>query len=137
MHKAEICRWMVTVLLFCASGSQIHAAIACPVVLLDGTVDRDGVTFAFRNKGKLPLQQLSFDCLPGGAAPAHRSLCHVESGLFYPGTDYTVSFAYPHAKGWVLVSLSVARQSDGSLWMQRRDDLCHPLRVRPKRAGRK
>ena len=121
--------------LFCAPVARLHAAIACPVYLLDGKLDHDGVSFSFRNKGKLPLQQLSLYCQPAGAA--HRTLCHEESGIFYPGTDYTVSFAYPHRGSSVVLSLSAARLSDGSMWMLRRDDLCHPLRVPARHRGKR
>jgi hypothetical protein len=50
-------------------GAFVHqswAAIACPVTLVEGKADRDGVVLSFRNTGKLPIQELEFEVLwPG------------------------------------------------------------------------
>lgn len=115
------------------SVQQSWAAIACPVSLLEGEADQDGIVLSFRNKGKLPIQELEFDCTPTSSPKAHRLTCHAETGLFFPGTDYTSSFPYPKRAGSIQVSLRTARLSDGSSWMFNRDQRCHPLKIDRKR----
>ena len=44
--------------------------IACPVSLADGKADQDGIVLSFRNIGKLPIQELVFNCLPIGNGAA-------------------------------------------------------------------
>ena len=124
------------ILIACLAGAsfqQSWAATACPVSLVDGKADRDGIVLSLRNKGKLPIQQLEFNCTPATSPTAHRPTCHEETGLFFPGTEYTISFAYPNRAGSILVSLKAARLSDGSFWMFKRDQSCRPLRIARKR----
>jgi hypothetical protein len=115
--------------LFCASMQQSCAAIACPVSLFDGTVDQDGAGLSFRNVGKLPIQQLVFDCAVRKGSTVHRSTCHEETGLFFPGTDYTSSFAFPYRAGPIVVTLTEARLAGGLMWLSKRDQRCQPLRL--------
>jgi len=119
--------------LVCASMPQSWAAIACPVSLFDGKADQDGIVLSFRNKGKLPIQLLAFDCAPVRSTTVHRTTCHEETGLFFPGTDYTSSFAFAHHAGPIVVSLKEARLADGSMWLSKRDQSCRPLRVERKK----
>jgi hypothetical protein len=117
-------------------GAFVHqswAAIACPVTLVEGKADQDGVVLSFRNTGKLPIQELEFDCALTSGPTAHRLTCHRETGLFFPGTDYTSSFAYSSRAGSIQVSLKAARLSDGSTWIFNRDQRCRPLRIDRKR----
>jgi hypothetical protein len=121
-----------TILIACLTGVSVQpswAAIACPVSLADGKADRDGIVLSFRNIGKLPIQELEFNCLPIGNAAAHRLTCHTETGLFFPGTEYTSSFAYKNHAGSIQVSMEAARLSDGSAWLLNRDQRCRPLRI--------
>ncbi len=131
---ANCWRRILIVCLVCASFQHSWAVIACPVSLVDGKTDQEGIVLSFRNKGKLPIQQLEFDCTPTRSPTAHRPTCHEETGLFFPGTDYTISFAYPNRAGSILVSLKAARLSDGSIWIFKRDQSCRPLRVARKRS---
>ncbi len=103
--------------------------IACPVSLADGKADQDGIVLSFRNIGKLPIQELVFNCLPIGNGAAHRLTCHTETGLFFPGTEYTSSFAYKNHTGSIQVAMEAARLSDGSSWLLNRDQKCRPLRI--------
>ena len=124
------------ILIACLVGASVHqsrAAIECPVSLVEGKADQDGIVLSFRNKGKLPIQELEFDCTPASSPTAHRPNCHVETGLFFPGTDYTSSFAYRNRAGSIQVSLKAARLSDGSTWIFNRDQRCRPLRIDRKR----
>jgi hypothetical protein len=112
---------------------QSWAAVACPVILVEGKADHNSVSLSFRNTGKLPLQELEFDCAPAGSSTAHRLTCHRETGLFFPGTDYTSSFAYSGRGGSIQVSLESARLSDGSSWLFNRDQRCRLLRIDRKK----
>jgi hypothetical protein len=130
---ADCSKRILIACLVCASVQQSWATIACPVTLVDGKAGQDGIVFSFRNKGKLPIQQLKFDCTPARGPKAHRPTCHEETGLFFPGTTYTSSFAYPNRPGSILLSLEAARLSDGSFWTSKRDQRCRPLRIDRKR----
>jgi hypothetical protein len=126
-----------TACLICVALQRSCAAIACPVSLFDGTVDQAGASLTFRNVGKLPIQQLTFDCATTRSGTIHHASCHEETGLFFPGTDYTSSFAFPHHAGSIVVSLAEARLAGGSLWLSKRDQKCRPLRlVRKRKPGR-
>lgn len=48
------------ILLFLAAIS--HAQVPCPVMLVSGNSGQDSVTLSFRNKGKLPIEQLRLSC---------------------------------------------------------------------------
>jgi hypothetical protein len=127
--------WKRVLMVFIVSAfaPQSWAVVACPVTLVDGKADRDGIVLSFRNKGKMPIQQLAFDCALTSSQGVHRTSCHNESGLFYPGTDYTSSFAYRSHAGSIEVFVKNARLADGSFWFSNRDQRCRPLRIVPKR----
>src|SRR5258708_25703043 len=78
-------------------GQEPHLQIPCPVMLVSGHASRDSIELSFRNKGKMPIQQLSVGCSPPNAGKARDSICHTESGLFYPATKYTMDFGYTGA----------------------------------------
>jgi hypothetical protein len=124
---------VLMVLIVSAFVQQSWAVIACPVTLVDGKADRDGIILSFRNTGKLPIQELELDCALTSSQGVHRTTCHNEMGLFFPGTDYTSSFAYRSHAESIQVSVKTARLSDGSTWMSIRDQRCRPLRIAPKR----
>jgi hypothetical protein len=124
------------ILIACLVGASVPpswAAIACPVSLVDGRADQDGIILSFRNIGKLPVQELELNCMPIGSPATHGLTCHTETGLFFPGTEYTSSFAYKSHAGVIQVSLLAARLSDGSTWLLNRDQRCRPLRIVRKR----
>jgi hypothetical protein len=109
---------------------QMHPSIPCPVMLVSGHASRDSIELSFRNKGKMPIQQLSVGCTPPNAGKARDSICHTESGLFYPATKYTMQFGYTGAgRGAVTISVKGARLGDGEVWMARTARSCRPLVV--------
>jgi hypothetical protein len=107
------------------------AQIPCPVMLVSGSLRQDRVEVTFRNQGKLPLEELSFSCVPALRQPSHGSTCHTETGVFYPGLQYTFDFPYPGAnKTRVLISVKEASQSSGATWNSRSSSSeCHSLRI--------
>jgi hypothetical protein len=111
-------------------GQESHLQIPCPVMLVSGHASRDSIELSFRNKGKMPIQQLSVGCTPPNAGKARDSICHTESGLFYPATKYTMDFGYTGAgRGAVTISVKGARLGDGEVWMARTARSCRPLVV--------
>ena len=64
---------------------EARVAIPCPVMLVSGHVRGGSIELSFRNKGKVPLQQVSLGCSPAMAGRPRDAICHMESGLFYPG----------------------------------------------------
>lgn len=106
-----------------------EASIPCPVSFLDGKSDADGISLSFRNKGKLPIQQLAFTCVLA-AHKTRPSSCHEETGLFFPGNSYDLTFLPPKTSDRsVQVALRSARLSDGAVWHANRDQPCRPLRL--------
>jgi hypothetical protein len=132
-YMGKCSKGILVAFLVCGSVQQSRATIACPVSLVDGKAGENDIVLSFRNKGKLPIQQLEFDCTPSRGSKAHRLTCHQETGLFFPGTTYTSSFAYHNRAGSILVSLEAARLSDGSFWTSKRDQRCPALRIDHKR----
>lgn len=111
----------------------------CPVMLVSGHVRGDSIELSFRNEGKMPIQQVSLGCSPPIKGQARDAICHTESGLFYPRTQYTMEFAYASTRefahtgarrGAVTLSVKRARLGTGEFWMARSARACRPLIVR-------
>ncbi len=120
-------------LLACAAmhAQEARVEIPCPVMLVSGHVRGGNIELSFRNKGKVPIQQVSLGCSPAMAGRARDAICHTESGLFYPGTPYTMTFAYTGARrGAVTLSVKGARLGTGEMWMARSARACRPIVVR-------
>jgi hypothetical protein len=121
--------------LACAAmhAQEARVEIPCPVMLVSGHVRGENIELSFRNKGKVPLQQVSVGCSPPMAGRARDAICHRESGLFYPGTPYTMTFAYTGARrGAVTLSVKDARLGTGEFWMARSARACRALQISRK-----
>jgi len=117
--------WMIL-----ASVQSSHASMACPVRLSSGKVDQGKVSISFMNKGKVPIRQLELSCTPLQGRKERRLVCHTESGVFFPGTPYTLSFSYPGKTPEAIeVSLKTALLPDGTLWTSTHDEPCRPLKI--------
>jgi hypothetical protein len=117
---------------------ESHASIPCPVMLVSGDADADNIHLSFRNKGKLPIQQVSFSCSPPAHGRSKGAICHTERGIFYPGTEYSIEFANesPHRethRGSILISAQAAMLGDGNVWVSRPTQACRPLRILRKK----
>jgi hypothetical protein len=122
----------VCVLLACTAmrAQEAPVEIPCPVMLVSGHVRGGSIELSFRNKGKVPIQQVSLGCSPPMAGRARDAICHTDSGLFYPGTPYTMTFAYTGARrGAVTLSVKGARLGTGELWTPRSARVCRGLVV--------
>jgi hypothetical protein len=110
-----------------------HSSIPCPVLLVNGRATHDSIELSFMNKGKMPIQQLSLVCSPPMAGRARDAICHTESGLFYPGQRYSMTFGYAAkpgtARSGVTLLVTGARLGNGDLWMAPSARACRPLKV--------
>ena len=112
------------------SAQEMHPSIPCPVMLVSGHVRGNSLELSFRNEGKMPIQELSVGCTPPMKGQARDAICHSESGLFYPRTQYTMEFGYTGTgRSAVTISVKGARLGDGELWMARSARACRPLVV--------
>jgi hypothetical protein len=124
--------WVMTAMMMAAlplSAQQTLLQIPCPVMLVSGHVRGNNLELSFRNEGKAPIQQVSLGCSPPMKGEARDAICHTESGLFYPRTQYTMEFGYTGAGGAVTISVKGARLGTGELWMARSARACRPLVV--------
>jgi hypothetical protein len=113
-----------------ASGPYLQAAMTCPVRLSDGKIDQGTISINFMNSGKTPIRELNLDCIPLQGGKAARVDCHSESGIFYPGTPYTLRFGYTgKASRSIEVSVESVRLQDGTVWSATQDQPCRPLKV--------
>jgi hypothetical protein len=110
--------------------SNLSAQIPCPVMLVSGNTNQDTITLSFRNKGKLPIEQLILSCSPSPYRKTGNSSCHTENGVFFPGMQYSINLAYPNAgKRQVILSVREAVLSSGAHWDFSSSDKCRSLRV--------
>ena len=118
---------LALVLLFIAVTS--HAQVPCPVMLVSGSSGQDSVTLSFRNKGKLPIEQLRLSCKSSAGRSAN-SACSTETGVFYPGMQYSIHIAYPNLRSrQVVVSVTEVVMSGGEHWDIQSPDKCRSLRI--------
>jgi hypothetical protein len=111
---------------------QLHAQVACPATLITGELGKNNIKLSFMNKGKLPLQQLDFICTPPADKKSRDSICHTETGIFYPGNEYSINFAYAMpSRNVVTVSLKTALLAGGGVWTSKAQP-CHPLKISRK-----
>ena len=124
---------LATILLALAVPLASSAQIPCPVALVAAKADHDSIQLEFRNKGKVPIEQLSLACSP----PTHNTLphgaCHVETGIFYPSTVTWIKIDYPAADHHSLeISVARLRLAGGTLWQPGPSHTCKPLKLASK-----
>lgn len=114
-------------------GSLANAAGRCPVTLASGTGSRDSLSITFMNAGKLPIRRLEFNCkLLGDRSDSIH--CAEENALFYPGTQYTVTYAHQaRVTERAEVSLKSITFSDGYVWKPNRAISCRVLNFELKK----
>src|SRR6266567_3957664 len=128
---------MALVLLALFTAPRVNAAkSACPVLMVGGAGDRDGISITFRNLGKLPIRRIEFNCTPLRAQShqAPRGQCAEQNASFIPRTEFTVSYPYPGGKSAPLVvSLRSVTFSDGHTFKPSKRDPCRVLKITPSR----
>ncbi len=116
-----------------APAQRTRLQVPCPVMLVSGEADRDNIQLSFRNKGKAPIQEISFSCSPALHATSRDAICHTERGIFYPGTQYSTEFAnISTGRRSISIAVKTARLGDGSMWISRPSASCHPLTIRKR-----
>ena len=120
--------------LMIATAQQTYGQISCPVSLTSGYTDQDSIKLSFRNKGKVPIEQLSLSCMPPADHKLPNAICHTESGIFYPGTESWIDLSYPGAnRHEIVISVKTVRVAGGVIWTSRSSDSCRALRVTRKK----
>ncbi len=119
-------------ILFVFLSPLARAGGPCPVTLITGTGSEQSLSITFMNTGKLLIRQLEFNCKLAGTrsektGPIH---CDEENALFFPGTQYTVNYAYPaHLSGLVRVSLKSLTFADGRSWKPPKSATCRAVKI--------
>jgi len=126
--RAEWTISITSILLFISA----HALAACPVMLVSGAAESDGIVLTFRNSGKLLIRQLEFSCtVPGSSKDSHA--CRESNALFYPGMQYTLRYPYPGGRSeTVTLAVKSVTTSDGFIWKPTKKQPCRTLRVAPR-----
>ncbi len=116
---------LVLVLFILASHPCLYAQAPCPVALVTATAEKDTIQLKFRNKGKVPIEQLSLTCLPSGNNKFPNGICHVETGFFYPGSVSWIKIDYPAASHHAIeISVARLRLQGGVLWQAGASHTC-------------
>jgi len=113
-----------------ALAPAIHA-VMCPVAMVSGAGERDGISVTFRNQTKLPIRRLEFRCaVATGGRKAQTGSCQERNALFYPGGEYTVRYPYPGGVAKpVIVTVRSVMLMDGFVWKPTKHDVCRVLRI--------
>jgi len=125
-----LCKSLTAVCLLSLLAQQARAEIACPLMMFDGKSEQDDLGLTFMNKAKVPIRQIEFYCTSLNGQSARRSVCHTETGIFYPGTPYPIRFSNA-TKGarTILVSLRLVQFSEGFMWTSTHDQACRSLQI--------
>ena len=132
-------RWARTIsVIGILSFVSVDALAVCPVMIVSGLGESDGIVLTFRNSGKLLIRQLEFSCK---SQPTQRdsNACREANALFYPGMQYTVRYPYPDGKAeTITLAVKSVTTSDGFTWKPTKMQPCRTLRIvpRPKRSSR-
>ena len=107
-----------------------YSQVPCPVSLTSANAEQDNIKLQFRNKGKIPIEQLSLSCTPSANNKYGSATCHNETGIFYPGNEYWIEIAYPGAnRRSAVIAVKEVRMTGGAFWNTRSSDSCRTLRV--------
>ncbi len=118
-----------------ATAAHAQGRMACPAMLVTGEFNQESVEVTVRNMGKLPIREFELNCASAQGNVVKRSACHTEEGIFYPGTPYSIDFGNSGKRSAsMVVTLTMARLSDGSMWTSSHDQPCKPLKIYRKKS---
>jgi hypothetical protein len=121
---------LVLVLFILASRPCLYGQALCPVSLVTATPERDTIQLKFRNKGKVPIEQLSLACSPSANNKFPNGICHVETGFFYPGSVAWIKIDYLGASHQAIeISVAHLRMQGGVLWQAGTSHTCKSLKL--------
>jgi hypothetical protein len=113
-----------------ASHPHLYGQGPCPISLVTATAEKDTIQLKFRNKGKVPIEQLSLTCSPSGNNKSPNGICHVETGIFYPGSVAWIKIDYPGASHQAIeISVARLRLQGGTLWQAGTSNTCKSLKL--------
>ncbi len=130
---------IVPVLLIVCARVLAQAGSSCPVTLVGGEGDANGIVISLLNAGKEPIRRVEFDSVAirghTGSSHANRAgVCSEENTMLFPATPYDLKYAYPGGVAVpVLVSVKLVALSDGYIWKPSKHQKCRTLRIVPKR----
>jgi hypothetical protein len=111
-----------------------HGQVPCPVSLTSANAEQDNIKLEFMNKGKVPIEQLSLACTPPANNKPRSAICHRETGIFYPGTEYWIEIAYPGANRHnTVIAVKEVHLAGGVSWNTQSSDSCRTLRGSTKK----
>ena len=116
-----------------------HATSPCPLTLIGGEIAPHSLTLSFWNTGKLPIRRLELNCtlVREQAGKSQNIPCLERNALFFPGPEYSVSYAYAgNLPQSALVSLRSVTLSNGFVWKSSRRQPCRKLTIYSKRTKR-
>ena len=115
-------------------GLYAQSQAPCPIALLSAKAEKDTIQLEFMNKGKVPVEQLSLACLPAGSNKFPNGVCHVETGISYPGAQSWIKIDYIGAtRHSIDISVAQLRLSGGILWQPTPSNRCKNIRVTAKK----
>jgi hypothetical protein len=123
----------VLVVLVTATCAHVYGQVPCPVALLAAKAEKDSIQLEFMNKGKVPIEQLSLACTPAGSNKFTDGTCHVETGIFYPGSQSWMKIDYSGAsRHSIEISVLQLDIGTGVVWQPGPSTRCKVLRVTRK-----
>jgi hypothetical protein len=118
------------VLFILASRPGAYGQMPCPVALVTAKAEKDTIQLEFRNKVKVPIEQLSLACSPSGNNKFPNGICHVETGFFYPSTVSWIKIDYLGASRQAIeISVARLRLAGGTLWQAGTSHTCKALKL--------
>ena len=111
------------------------ASSPCPLTLVSGEIAPHLLTLTFWNTGKLPIQRVELNCtlIRAQRTRTQSVPCQEQNALFFPGPEYTVSYAYAGSlPRSALVSLKNVTMSNGFVWKSSARQPCRALKLYPK-----
>ncbi|WP_158787025.1 hypothetical protein [Granulicella sp. L46] len=121
---------LVLALFILASHPRLYAQGLCPVSLVTATAEKDTIQLKFRNKVKVPIEQISLTCSPSGTNKFPNGICHVETGFFYPGSVSWINIDYLGASHQAIeIAVARLRLQGGVLWQAGTSHTCKSLKL--------
>jgi hypothetical protein len=121
---------LTLVLFILASRPHLYGQMPCPVALVTAKAEKDTIQLEFRNKGKVPIEQLNLTCSPSGNNKFPNGICHVETGIFYPSTVSWIKIDYLGASRQAIeISVARLRLQGGALWQAGPSRTCKSLKL--------
>ncbi len=124
--------WKTLALITVVVGAAVrgYGQVPCPVSFTAARAGAEGIQLQFRNKGKLPIEQLSLSCTPPATGKARTALCQSVNGIFYPGMEYDAEIPYVGAnRKSTVIAVMAVRMAGGMSWNSHSANPCRSVRT--------